>query len=182
MREAVLHLSGFYDKSFYGTNYNSKDACTMADLNFRVQHVVENEVGVIQGQLKRNNVTIIHGTGCFTSPHHVRVDNANGFGELRRRVHHHRHRHQARRQFQSSHQRPQHHQQRSDSQHAANSPHPYRRRRRRHRRRIRLHVRHPRRPRDHYRKAPAPARICRYRNGRSAHLPHARPARHHAPQ
>ena len=82
MREAVLHLSGFYDKNFYGTNYNSKDTCTMADLNFRVQHVVENEVGVIQSQLKRNNVTIIHGTGRFTSPHHIRVDNANGFGEF----------------------------------------------------------------------------------------------------
>jgi NAD(P) transhydrogenase len=54
----------------------------MADLNFRVQHVVENEVGVIQSQLKRNNVTIIHGTGRFTSPHHIRVDNANGFGEF----------------------------------------------------------------------------------------------------
>ena len=81
MREAVLHLSGFYDKSFYGTNYNSKDACTMADLNFRVQHVVENEVGVIQSQLKRNNVTVIHGNGCFTSPHLVRVANSSGFGE-----------------------------------------------------------------------------------------------------
>jgi NAD(P) transhydrogenase len=82
MREAVLHLSGFYDKNFYGTNYNTKDACTMADLNFRVQHVVENEVGVIQSQLKRNNVAIIHGTGRFTDPHHIRVDNANGFGEF----------------------------------------------------------------------------------------------------
>jgi len=82
MREAVLHLSGFYDKNFYGTNYNTKDACTMADLNFRVQHVVENEVGVIQSQLKRNNVSIIHGTGRFTDPHHIRVDNANGFGEF----------------------------------------------------------------------------------------------------
>src|SRR5271165_6845959 len=82
MREAVLHLSGFYDKIFYGTNYNAKDTCTMADLNFRVQHVVENEVGVIQSQLKRNNVTLIHGTGRFTSAHVVRVETANGFGEF----------------------------------------------------------------------------------------------------
>src|SRR3984893_18806554 len=52
MREAVLHLSGFYDKNFYGTNYNPKDNVSMADLNFRVQHVVENEVGVTQNQLK----------------------------------------------------------------------------------------------------------------------------------
>jgi NAD(P) transhydrogenase len=82
MREAVLHLSGFYDKSFYGTNHNNKDVVTMADLNFRVQHVVENEVGVIQNQLKRNGVELIHGTGSFTDPHHIRVENGNGFGEF----------------------------------------------------------------------------------------------------
>jgi NAD(P) transhydrogenase len=82
MREAVLHLSGFYDKIFYGTNYNAKDTCTMADLNFRVQHVVENEVGVIQGQLRRNNVTIVHGTGRFIDSHHLRVDSADASAEL----------------------------------------------------------------------------------------------------
>lgn len=82
MREAVLHLSGFYDKSFYGTNHNNKDAVTMADLNFRVQHVVENEVGVIQNQLKRNGVELLHGMGKFTDPHHIRVENSNGFGEF----------------------------------------------------------------------------------------------------
>ncbi len=82
MREAVLHLSGFYDKIFYGTNYNAKDTCTMADLNFRVQHVVENEVGVIQGQLRRNNVTVVHGTGRFINPHHIRVDNVDASAEL----------------------------------------------------------------------------------------------------
>jgi NAD(P) transhydrogenase len=82
MREAVLHLSGFYDKIFYGTNYNAKDTCTMADLNFRVQHVVENEVGVIQGQLRRNNVTIVHGTGRFIDAHHLRVDSADTSAEL----------------------------------------------------------------------------------------------------
>jgi NAD(P) transhydrogenase len=82
MREAVLHLSGFYDKNFYGTNYNPKDNVSMADLNFRVQHVVENEVGVTQNQLKRNGVELIHGIGRFTDPHHIRVENSNGFGEF----------------------------------------------------------------------------------------------------
>jgi NAD(P) transhydrogenase len=82
MREAVLHLSGFYDKSFYGTNHNHQETVTMADLNFRVQHVVENEVGVIQNQLKRNGVEVIQGTGCFTDAHHLRVENGNGFGEF----------------------------------------------------------------------------------------------------
>jgi NAD(P) transhydrogenase len=82
MREAVLHLSGFYDQSFYGANYHAKDHITMADLNFRVQRVIENEVSVIGDQLKRNGVDLIHGLGRFTAPHHIRVENSNGFSEL----------------------------------------------------------------------------------------------------
>jgi len=82
MREAVLHLSGFYDQSFYGANYHSKDQVTMADLNFRVQRVIENEVSVIQDQLKRNGVDLIHGCGKFMDSHHVRVESSTGFSEL----------------------------------------------------------------------------------------------------
>jgi NAD(P) transhydrogenase len=82
MREAVLHLSGFYDQSFYGANYHSKDQITMADLNFRVQRVIENEVSVIQDQLKRNGVDIYHGMAKFIDPHHLRVENNSGFAEL----------------------------------------------------------------------------------------------------
>jgi NAD(P) transhydrogenase len=82
MREAVLHLSGFYDHSFYGANYHSKDQVTMADLNFRVQRVIENEVSVIQDQLKRNGVDLIHGVGSFTDPHHIRVESNNGFSDF----------------------------------------------------------------------------------------------------
>jgi NAD(P) transhydrogenase len=82
MREAVLHLSGFYEQTFYGANYHAKDQVTMADLNFRVQRVVESEVSVIQDQLKRNGVEMIHGVGKFMDPHHVRVENNNGFAEL----------------------------------------------------------------------------------------------------
>jgi NAD(P) transhydrogenase len=82
MREAVLHLSGFYSKSFYGSNYNVKENVTMADLNFRVQRVIENEVAVTQDQLKRNGVDVIHGFGKFTDAHHLRVENGSGYIEL----------------------------------------------------------------------------------------------------
>jgi NAD(P) transhydrogenase len=54
----------------------------MADLNFRVQRVIENEVSVIQDQLKRNGVDLIHGSGKFMDAHHIRVENSTGFSEL----------------------------------------------------------------------------------------------------
>src|SRR5271154_627289 len=82
MREAVLHLSGFYDQAFYGANYHVKETITMSDLNFRVNRVIENEAAVLQDQLKRNGVVLYHGVGTFTDPHHIRVENTTGFNEL----------------------------------------------------------------------------------------------------
>jgi NAD(P) transhydrogenase len=82
MREAVLHLSGFYSKNFFGANHEAHENITMEDLVFRVQRVVENEVGVTQDQLKRNGVDVVHGLGKFTDAHHLRVENNKGFAEL----------------------------------------------------------------------------------------------------
>ena len=82
MREAVLHLSGFYSKNFYGANRTVTENITMADLIFRVQRVIENEVGVTQDQLKRNGVDVIHGMGKFTDAHHIRVENGNTSAEF----------------------------------------------------------------------------------------------------
>src|SRR6266404_2792229 len=78
MREAVLHLSGFYYQNFYGGNYHVKDIVTMADLNYRVQRVIESEVAVIQDQLQRNGVELLQGAASFVDTHHVAVENGNG--------------------------------------------------------------------------------------------------------
>ncbi|HKW56831.1 MAG TPA: Si-specific NAD(P)(+) transhydrogenase [Candidatus Acidoferrum sp.] len=82
MREAVLHLSGFYWKNFYGSNYNVKENVTMADLHFRVSRVIESEVAVIQDQLKRNGVDLMHGFGRFVDARRLRVENMNGYSEI----------------------------------------------------------------------------------------------------
>jgi NAD(P) transhydrogenase len=82
MREAVLHLSGFYNQAFYGSNYHVKENITMSDLNFRVTRVIENEAAVLQDQLKRNGVDLYHGVGSFTDAHNIRVENTTGFSEL----------------------------------------------------------------------------------------------------
>jgi NAD(P) transhydrogenase len=82
MREAVLHLSGFYNQAFYGSNYHVKENITMNDLNFRVTRVIENEAAVLQDQLKRNGVELYHGIGSLTDAHNIRVENTTGFSEL----------------------------------------------------------------------------------------------------
>jgi NAD(P) transhydrogenase len=82
MREAVLHLSGFYDQAFYGASYHAKENITMNDLSFRVNRVIENEAAVLQDQLRRNGIDLYHGIGRFTDPHHIRVENTTGYNEL----------------------------------------------------------------------------------------------------
>src|SRR6266481_5981600 len=82
MREAVLHLSGFYYQNFYGANYRVKEVVTMADLSYRVQRVIESEVSVIQAQLQRNGVDLLHGVGSFLDAHRIQVENGNGRTEL----------------------------------------------------------------------------------------------------
>lgn len=78
MREAVLHLSGYYYQAIYGINYRVKDKITMADLSFRVQHVIKTEIDVTQAQLSRNGIEMLTGTACFTDPTHLRVTNSRG--------------------------------------------------------------------------------------------------------
>jgi NAD(P) transhydrogenase len=78
MREAVLHLSGYNYRSIYGMNYRVKEKITMADLAFRVQHVVKTEIDVTEAQLSRNGVEVINGVAHFEDPHHLRVDGSRG--------------------------------------------------------------------------------------------------------
>src|SRR6476659_7286978 len=78
MREAVLHLSGYNYRSIYGMNYRVKERITMADLAFRVQHVIKTEIDVTQAQLSRNNIEVLTGSASFEDPTHVRVTNSRG--------------------------------------------------------------------------------------------------------
>jgi NAD(P) transhydrogenase len=73
IREAVLHLSGFYYQSIYGVNYRVKDQITMADLSFRAQHVIKTEIDVIRAQLSRNGIEVLTGLASFTDPNHIHV-------------------------------------------------------------------------------------------------------------
>src|SRR5579862_311740 len=78
MREAVLHLSGYYYQNVYGVNYRVKEKINMADLAFRVQHVIKTEIDVIQAQLSRNNIELVTGIATFTDPHNIRILNSRG--------------------------------------------------------------------------------------------------------
>jgi NAD(P) transhydrogenase len=73
LREAILYLSGFRQRTFYGKDYVVSDRISARDLAHRVQRVVEREVEVIHHQLRRNGVASIIGTARFVDPHTVEV-------------------------------------------------------------------------------------------------------------
>jgi NAD(P) transhydrogenase len=78
LREAVLYLSGFRQRTFYGRGYVLKDRISMADLIFRAQAVMAREIEVIKAQLRRNYVTTFEGDARFTDPNTIEVQGEDG--------------------------------------------------------------------------------------------------------
>src|SRR5258706_9396580 len=68
LREAILYLTGFRQRMYYGRDYSLKDEISVPDLAFRVNAVKARELEVIRAQLKRNRVTIVEGTATFVDP------------------------------------------------------------------------------------------------------------------
>jgi NAD(P) transhydrogenase len=82
LREAVLHLSGYNYQNIYGVSYRVKEKITMADLAFRVQHVIKTEIDVTQAQLSRNGIEVITGLASFKDPKTVLITNSRGPAEI----------------------------------------------------------------------------------------------------
>jgi NAD(P) transhydrogenase len=78
LREAVLYLSGFRQRTFYGRGYALKDRIAMADLIFRAEAVMAREVEVIKAQLRRNYVTIMEGDARFLDAHTLEIKSEEG--------------------------------------------------------------------------------------------------------
>ncbi len=78
LREAVLYLSGFRQRNLYGAGYRVKETITIEDLAFRANHVVTNEVRIVENQMARNRVDMLYGTASFVDPHRIRIQQAGG--------------------------------------------------------------------------------------------------------
>src|SRR6266481_5748969 len=83
LREAILYLSGFRQRTFYGRGYVVKDRIAMSDLVFRAQSVMSREVEVIKAQLRRNYVATFEGEARFIDPNTIEVRSDDGSHLLR---------------------------------------------------------------------------------------------------
>src|ERR1700739_309116 len=77
LREAILHLTGFRHRSFYGSDYAVKARISIRDLASRVAQVVERETGVVRDQLRRNRIEVFAGLGRFVDAHTIEVEGAD---------------------------------------------------------------------------------------------------------
>jgi NAD(P) transhydrogenase len=78
LREAVLHLTGFTQRGFYGQSYRVKEEITVQDLRGRFVEVMRRETDVIMDQLARNHVSLVEGLGRFADEHTLAVAVAGG--------------------------------------------------------------------------------------------------------
>jgi len=78
MREAILYLSGFRQRAFYGRGYKLKDEISIEDLTVRVQSMIMREIEVIRAQLGRNHITIFEGKARFIDSHTIELETEEG--------------------------------------------------------------------------------------------------------
>ncbi len=78
LREAVLYLSGWQQRRFYGRGYRLKRDVTMKDLTERLQITITHEIELIRDKLFRNGVELIEGKASFLEPNVVGITSSNG--------------------------------------------------------------------------------------------------------
>ena len=78
LHEAVLELSGYRSREFYGASYTVKQHIPMRDLLSRTNKVIHNELDVIRHQLMRNDVELLAAITSFAGSGSVRLDYVDG--------------------------------------------------------------------------------------------------------
>ncbi|EBA14809.1 soluble pyridine nucleotide transhydrogenase [Roseobacter sp. SK209-2-6] len=73
LRETVLNLSGWRERSFYGRSYRVKDEIHAEDLKARLHMTLDHEVDVLEHQFNRNHVDTLNGLAKFISPNEIEV-------------------------------------------------------------------------------------------------------------
>jgi NAD(P) transhydrogenase len=70
LREAILELTEFYKKSFYGISVLKKKV-SINDLNFRLQKVLEEQRKGLIHQIEKNSIRLVQGCAQFEDKNHL---------------------------------------------------------------------------------------------------------------
>ncbi len=72
LREAIIDLTDFYQRSFYGKDRPQKEI-SINDLNYRLNKVLDEQRKMLLKQFEKNNIRLIFGMARFEDSHHVLV-------------------------------------------------------------------------------------------------------------
>ncbi len=78
VRDAVLYLTGFNERAFYGQDYRLREQISRDEIASRVRTIVTRETNLVRSQFSRNRVVELDGTGRFVDPHTVEITSPSG--------------------------------------------------------------------------------------------------------
>lgn len=73
LRETVLNLTGWRERSFYGRSYRVKDQIEAKDLKSRLHMTLDYEVDVLEHQFNRNHIQPLLGAAKFIDKNEIEV-------------------------------------------------------------------------------------------------------------
>lgn len=73
LRETVLNLTGWRERSFYGRSYRVKDQIEATDLKSRLHMTLDYEVDVLEHQFNRNHIQTLLGAAKFVGKNEIEV-------------------------------------------------------------------------------------------------------------
>jgi NAD(P) transhydrogenase len=82
LRESALYFSGLQQRDLYGIDYSLKENLTIKDFMHRERIVVDKEREIIEGTIRRHNITLFHGVGSLKDAHTVHIKSPNSEKEI----------------------------------------------------------------------------------------------------
>jgi NAD(P) transhydrogenase len=82
LRETALMLSGFRARGLYGVDLSLRRECTVQDLMYREQRVVETERDRAAANIERHNIDVFTGIASFVDPHTIRINSFHEQNEI----------------------------------------------------------------------------------------------------
>src|SRR5882724_11417693 len=73
LRDAILYLTGFNERAFYGQDYRLRERINKEEIASRVQMIVARETHLVRSQFNRNRIAEIYGIARFLDPNTVEI-------------------------------------------------------------------------------------------------------------
>ena len=72
LREAILDLTDFYQRSFYGQDRVPKEV-SINDLNYRLNIILDDQRKMLLRQFEKNQIRLLNGTARFLDKNHIAI-------------------------------------------------------------------------------------------------------------